>query len=73
MSEWRALNVRGCGSGSKPKICESEFKVALFLIGEIKSTIHTREQVCSTMYSLCVLKKPLQPEAIPHVLSKLYN
>ena len=44
---------RMTGSGSKPKICESEFKVALFLIGEIKSTIHTWEQVCSTMYSLC--------------------
>ena len=25
MREWKALNVRGCGSGSKSKICESEF------------------------------------------------
>ena len=36
MSEWRALDVRGCGSGSKPKICESKFKVALFWTGQIK-------------------------------------
>ena len=27
MREWKALNVRGCGSGSKFKICESEFNV----------------------------------------------
>ena len=27
MREWKALNVRGCGSGSKSKICESEFNV----------------------------------------------
>ena len=27
MREWKALNVRGCGSGSKSKICEKEFNV----------------------------------------------
>ena len=43
----------------------------MFNVFEVHVFICIQQKGCSKMHSFCLLKKHLQPEAIPYILSKL--
>ena len=61
MREWKELNVRECGSGPKPKLCESKltWKLKLNLLLRTRQT--GRQQIMAYLLLLLLIRTIVPP------------